>query len=159
MDYDFHASTGYWVCLVAHHFQARIDAELRPFGITFRQFQVIAWLKVDGPLTQSELARRMMIEKPTLSGITSRMESMEWIQRASCRQDRRKKFLEIGCAAEPAWENICAVLTRVREEAVAGLSDGEVQELHRLLRRVETNLDSTRLPINLLEPSNVSPST
>ena len=158
MDYDFHASTGYWVCLAAHHFQSRIDAELRPFGITFRQFQVIAWLKVDGPLTQSDLARRMMIEKPTLSGITTRMESMEWIRRASCPEDRRKKYLEVGPAAEPAWENICAVLTRVREQAVDGLNDHEVQDLHRLLRRVQTNLDGTWLPLKILEPTAASPS-
>ncbi|MEW4451399.1 MarR family transcriptional regulator [Bremerella sp. JC817] len=146
MQYDFHASTGYWVCLAAQHFQQRIDAELRPFGITFRQFQVIAWLKVDGPLTQSELARRMFIEKPTLSGIMNRMEAMDWIRRASCVQDRRKKHLEIGSAAEPVWEKICAILTHVREQAVQGLSAEEVSQLHSLLGRVQANLDGLPAP-------------
>lgn len=145
MQYDFKASTGYWITYSAHQYQQRVDAELRPFGITFRQFQVLAWLNCEGRLTQSELARRMFIEPPTLSGIMTRMETMHWIQRVSCSSDRRKKYLEIGPAAEPVWGKIVAILNKLRMEAVEGLTAAEVDQLHTLLGRVLQNLDRTPL--------------
>ena len=146
MHYDFNASTGYWLTLTSHHYQQRIDAELRPFGITFRQFQVLAWLKCDGRLTQSELARRMFIEPPTLAGIMARMESMQWIQRVSCSRDRRKKYLEFGEAAQPIWEQIVDVLNKVRVEATANFSPAEIEQFHSLLCRVLRNLGGTSIP-------------
>lgn len=153
MTYDFQASTGYWVTLAAHHYQQHVDAELRPFGITFRQFQVIAWLKYEGPLTQSELARRMTIEPPTLAGIMTRMESMQWIVRANCNHDRRKKFLDVGPAAEPVWEKIVAVLNKVREQATQGMSADEVDKLHGLLGQVLLNLGENAHPARHEETS------
>jgi len=157
MKYDFHASTGYWVTLTAHHYQQRVDTDLRPFGITFRQFQVIAWLKYEGPLTQSELARRMTIEPPTLAGIMTRMESMGWIVRDSCDKDRRKKFLDVGPAAEPVWERIVEVLNNLREEATRGMSPEQVEQLHRLLSQVIFNLGETVQPARKEEtPANTS---
>ncbi|MBA2114902.1 MarR family winged helix-turn-helix transcriptional regulator [Bremerella alba] len=153
MTYDFHASTGYWVTLSAHHYQQRVDAELRPFGITFRQFQVIAWLKCEGPLTQSDLARRMTIEPPTLAGIMTRMESMQWIVRTSCNKDRRKKFLDVGPAAEPVWEKIVPVLNKVRQEATRGMSSDEIEKLHGLLSQVLLNLGESVQPAHQEETS------
>lgn len=146
MTYDFQASTGYWVSLAAHHYQQHVDSELRPFGITFRQFQVIAWLKYEGPLTQSDLARRMTIEPPTLAGIMTRMESMQWIVRTNCDIDRRKKFLGVGPAAEPVWEKIVAVLNKVREQATAGMSAKDIDKLHGLLSQVLVNLGEPAQP-------------
>ena len=146
MTYDFQASTGYWVTLASHHYQQHVDAELRPFGITFRQFQVIAWLKYEGPLTQSELARRMTIEPPTLAGIMTRMESMNWIVRTSCDTDRRKKYLDVGPAAEPVWERIVAVPNKVREQATAGMTPEDVEKLHELLGQVLLNLGEIAPP-------------
>lgn len=145
MQYDFKASTGYWITFTAHQYQQRVDAELRPFGITFRQFQVLGWLKCEGRLTQSELARRMFIEPPTLAGIMTRMETMHWIQRVSCSSDRRKKYLEVGPSAQPVWEKIVAVLNKLRMEAVEGLTLQEVEQLHSLLGRVLQNLSGTPL--------------
>ncbi|MEZ6073592.1 MAG: hypothetical protein R3C10_25775 [Pirellulales bacterium] len=43
--------------------------ELTPHGITFRQMQVMAWLMLEGELSQNELASRMIIEPPTLVGV------------------------------------------------------------------------------------------
>lgn len=146
MQYDFQASPGFWITFTSHQYQQRVDAELRPFGITFRQFQVLAWLKCDGRLTQSELARRMFIEPPTLAGLMTRMESLHWIQRVLCSSDRRKKYLEVGLAAEPVWEKIVAVLNKLRTEAVKGLTSDEVEQLNSLLSRVLQNLDETSSP-------------
>lgn len=138
--YDFESSIGYWITMSSHSYQQTLNDELAPFGITFRQFQVLAWLAYDGELSQSELARRMMIEPPTLVGILDRMQREGWLERTHCSADRRRKRLALKAAAEPVWLKVVSCLTRVREQATHGMSEEEVSTLKRLLGKVQDNL-------------------
>ena len=139
-DYDFESSTGYWICSTSHLYQRRLDKELAPLGITFRQFQVLAWLVYVGPLSQGELAERMMIEPPTLVRILDRMQTQGWIVRTASTIDRRRKRLQVGPNAKPVWNQVVDCLNRVRGEATAGMSTEEVCTLQKLLHRVQNNL-------------------
>lgn len=139
-NYDFNASVGYWITITSHAYQQTIDAELRPYGITFRQFQVMGWLMYEGRLTQSELAKRMMIEPPTLAGILTRMESIGWVQRVACQTDRRRKYIEPGPDSHAVWEQVVACLDKVRADATQDMTPEEVDQLVSLLSRVLSNL-------------------
>ena len=145
--YDFESSIGYWITMTSHCYQQTLNDELAPFGITFRQFQVLAWLAYDGELSQTELARRMMIEPPTLVGILDRMQREGWIERTLCPDDRRRKRLALRAAAEPVWLKVVSCLNRVRQRATSGMSDKEVAMLKKLLGKVQDNL-SEHLPPN-----------
>jgi MarR family transcriptional regulator for hemolysin len=142
-NYDFHASIGYWITITSHAYQQTIDAELRPYGITFRQFQVMGWLMYEGRLTQSELAKRMMIEPPTLAGILTRMEAIGWVTRIACSSDRRRKFIEVGPESHSVWEKVVACLNKVRADATQDMTPEEVDQLVSLLSRVLGNLGQT----------------
>lgn len=140
IQYDFESSVGYWVNIAAIAFRRALSEELAPHGITPRQMQVLGWLVLDGELSQAELAHRMDVEPPTLAGIIDRMESAGWVKRSCCREDRRKKLVRVGPAAEPVWEKIAACARRVRAEATAGLTEQQVSELRSMLRIVHENL-------------------
>lgn len=138
--YDFESSIGYWITMTSHGYQQTINDELAPLGITFRQFQVLGWLAYDGELSQTELARRMMIEPPTLVGILDRMQREGWIERESCSDDRRRRRLTLKAAAEPVWMKVVRCLTRVRQRATRGMSEKEIATLKKLLGKVQQNL-------------------
>ena len=104
--------------------------EVAPHGITYRQSLVLAWLAIEGELSQAELATKMMVEPPTLVGILDRMERDGWITRNSCPSDRRKKLIRATSAAEPVWEKIAEGARRVRALAVEGLSEAGVRDAH-----------------------------
>lgn len=139
--YDFESSIGYWITMTSQCYQQTLNDELAPFGITFRQFQVLAWLAYDGELSQTELARRMMIEPPTLVGILDRMQREGWIERKYCAADRRRKRLALRSAAEPICVKVVSCLNRVRQQATNGMSDKEVATLKKLLCKVQNNLN------------------
>jgi MarR family transcriptional regulator for hemolysin len=139
-DYDFEDSTGYWICVTSHVYQRRLDKELAPLGITFRQFQVLGWLVFSGALSQAELAERMMVEPPTLARLLDRMQAQGWIVRSASPTDRRCKLLRVGPQAGPVWDAVVDCLTRVRREATRGMAPAEIQTLQHLLRRVQENL-------------------
>ncbi|MBI1309920.1 MarR family transcriptional regulator [bacterium] len=138
--YDFQASIGYWITVTSFGYQRVLEAELAEFGITFRQFQVLGWLKLAGTLSQVELAERMAIEPPTLVRILDRMESAGWILRGGDPSDRRRKLISVQPEAEPAWSQVVRVLKRVRNRATRDMSPDEVDLLQNLLQRVQVNL-------------------
>jgi len=138
--FDFETSVGYWLTVSTQSLHRAFNDELAPTGITYRQSQVIGWLKIDGEMTVGELACRMMIEPPTLVGILDRMEGMGWIGRHSSPLDRRRKLLRVTEAAEPVWERIIECSLRVRAMATAGLSPEQIETLLGLLRTIHENL-------------------
>jgi len=140
LKHDFQSSVGYWTCTTAHLIERALNDELLPHGITYRQWQVLAWLALEGPLSQTDLAQRMKIEPPTLVGVLDRMERDGLLIRESCPDDRRKRMVRPLPQAEPVWRTIVASTERVRAKATRGLTPEQVQTLISLLRAVQANL-------------------
>lgn len=140
LQYDFEESIGYWTVMAAHALHRALSEELAPEGITHRQWQVLAWLAIDGTLSQAELAERMEIEPATLVSVLARMERNGWIIRRECAGDRRKRLVEATPASEPIWERGVECARRVREQATRGFSDQDRLELKRLLEALRNNL-------------------
>lgn len=141
LQFDFEESVGYWLTLATQAFHRAVSEEVAPHGITYRQSQVLAWLVIEGELSQAELATKMMVEPPTLVGILDRMERDGWITRNSCPTDRRKKMIRATAAAEPVWEKIAECGRRVRARATAQLTTEELHSLKDMLGRVLRSLE------------------
>ena len=142
LHYDFEESIGYWVVISAHAFERALNEELAPLGITHRQFQVLAWLALEGDLSQAELAERMRIEAPTLAGILERMERDDWICRQFSPEDRRRKIVRPTPRVAPLWAEIVGCLLRVRARATQGLTPEQVETTMQMLSVMLGNLKS-----------------
>jgi MarR family transcriptional regulator, transcriptional regulator for hemolysin len=140
LQYDFEESVGYWLCLTAHAMQKALNEELAPHGVTYRQWQVLAWLALDGALSQAELAERMDIEPATLVSVLARMERDGWVSREDDPLDRRKRLVRPTEQVKPVWEQGIACARRVREQATRGLDPDEVEQLKVLLAKMRGNL-------------------
>src|SRR5690348_6668127 len=100
---DFENSVGCWVFATMHGLTMAMNEELAALGITYRQWEVLAWISLTGELSQCELADKMSIEAPTLVGVLDRMERSGWIQRVQDEQDRRKKQIRPTEQAGALW--------------------------------------------------------
>jgi len=149
--YDFENSVGYWICMTAHAMQRALNEELAPHGITYRQFQVLAWLAMEGCLSQTELADHMDIEPATLVSVLNRMERDGWVTREECATDRRKRLVRPTARANPIWDKGVACAVRVRERATVGFNDEQRDQLKSLLGAVLENLTGAREPAAAVE--------
>jgi len=140
LEYDFDRSVACWVTQAAHAFERSLNERIAPHGITFRQWQVLGWLALEGELSGVQLAERLRIEPPTLAGILSRMERDGWIARKPCQTDRRRKLVTPTDAALPVWDKIVACAQDVRQEAINGLTREELDSLETILAKVRNNL-------------------
>ena len=140
LQYDFESSIGYWLTLATQAYHRAFSDEVAPYGITYRQSQVLGWLALEHEISQAELAARMLIEPPTLVGILDRMERSGWIVRQPCPGDRRKKVIRATPAAEPVWNDIVACAQRIRSRATEGISPQQLQQVHETLRKIHANV-------------------
>ncbi len=143
LQYDFDESVGYWLAMTTRACERALSTELAPHGFTLRQWQVLAWLALDGELSQVELAERMGLEPATLVGILDRMERAGWISRESCPSDRRKNLIVATRDAEPVWSKLAACARKVRKQAVRGLTTEQLQQLKSILTTIQENLGTS----------------
>jgi MarR family transcriptional regulator, transcriptional regulator for hemolysin len=144
LTHDFENYVGYWICMASRAFERAMNEQLAPSGITYRQCQVLAWLAIDGNLSQTDLADRLRIEPPTLVGILDRMEREGWVRRESDLHDRRRKLVAAMPKALPVWSKIVACSEKVRARGNQGVSPAEQELLKNVLRRIIENLPQDR---------------
>lgn len=142
LQYDFDNSLGCWVAVTAHSMRRALASQLAKEGITLRQWEVLAWIALEGALSQAELADRLGIEAPTLVGILDRMERDGWLDRFPCAQDRRKKRIRATEKAETLWTRMVDCARRVRIQATQGFSQDELDQFKSQCERIRSNLGS-----------------
>lgn len=140
LQYDFEESLGYWITFAHQSYMRAFQERIAPYDITYRQAQVLCWLVLEGPLSQTELASRMLIEPAGLVGVLDRMEEAAILQRRSCKQDRRKNLIHLRPEAKKLWDPIVDCARSLREQAAEGLTTKELATLKRLLKKVSSNV-------------------
>jgi MarR family transcriptional regulator for hemolysin len=110
-------------------------------GITYRQWEVLARIALQGELSQSELAESLGIEAPTLVGILDRMERDGWLDRYNCPNDRRKKRIRAKDKADAVWARMVDCAHRVRTQAREGLTQEDLDQLRSICARIRSNLE------------------
>ena len=146
LEYDFEKSIGYWVASTAHALRRALDVELSREGITFRQWEVLAWIAAEGEQSQVELADRLCIEAPTLAGILSRMERDGWLVRYACPDDRRCKRIRVTEKAEQVWNKAVECCHLIRSQATNGISEDDLAGFRRVCSTILTNLGEPGRP-------------
>ena len=140
LDYDFEESVGYWIFSTAHQMSQTMNEELAALGITYRQWEVLVWISLVGETSQSELARLMRIEAPTLVGVLDRMERDGWIRRTPDPHDRRKKLVQGTEQVEPVWAKMADCARRVRAQATEGIDEATLAVVREALATMRRNL-------------------
>jgi MarR family transcriptional regulator for hemolysin len=138
--FDYQDSIIFWTITTAHSLERAFNEVLQPLGVTYRQAEVLAWLVVEGQLSQAELAERMRIEAPTLAGIVERMERDGWIQREVSSRDRRKKILQVTERVAPIWEQIRDAGLALRAQASRSIEPALLQNVIRVLEQIQKNV-------------------
>jgi DNA-binding MarR family transcriptional regulator len=148
LDYDFDESVGCWVHMTSRAIRRAIDLELAKEDITFRQFEVLACIALEGEQSQVELADRLGIEAPTLAGILSRMERDGWLERYGCPEDRRRKRIRVTPKAEAVWARMAECCRRVRIRATEGISQDDLENFKRICQKLRANVEPEPTPKN-----------
>ncbi len=137
-DFDIEQSVSFKLAKAHQRLFQQIDAELKPYGITAKQWALLAFLWKEDGLSQAELADRMESDRATIGGMVDRLEKAGMLGREPCPGDRRAHLLYLsprGCELEG---ELSGVVIRVRERLFRGFSAEEYGELCRLLDKLRS---------------------
>lgn len=146
---DHHDALRLWLRLLTctQLIEQQVRTGLRErFETTLPRFDLMAQLeRAPEGLKMNELSRRMMVTGGNVTGITDQLEAEGMVQRLPLEGDRRALLIRLT----PTGKKAFAEMARVHEgwivEALAGLSEREVETLHKLLGKVKQHINAAEV--------------
>ena len=107
-------------------------------GLSQRAFSALSLVVQIPNITQSEVARRLGIERSGLVAIVDDLERRGFLQRGRVPGDRRVQALLATDTGRRAFAEAVAAVRAHEEKVLAGLSKAERAQLLTLLRKIRT---------------------
>ncbi len=115
------------------------DDALRPLGVKVSQLNVLMVVAKRGPMSPGEVARRLNMEKSTLSRNVDRMRARGWLK-VSQGDSGRKQVLELGSAGRKLIEKSLPFWKKAQAQTEAVLGQQGARSIHRAANAVWTQL-------------------
>ena len=106
------------------------DQALRPLGVKVSQLNVLIVVAKRGPTSPAEVARRLNMEKSTLSRNVERMRTRGWLK-VSQGDTGRKQILELGAAGRKLIEKSLPFWKKAQARTEALLGQAGARSIHR----------------------------
>ena len=122
-------------------FQRVSDANIRRFGLTPPQFDVVVTLGNTPGLSFKELGNRTLITKGTLTGVVDRLVARSLVERMACPDDRRSTLVRLTAAGEKLFCEVFEPHLAYLAPAFESIPAGERKELETRLRQLRQALE------------------
>ncbi|WP_293393375.1 MarR family transcriptional regulator [Nevskia sp.] len=149
---------------VPRDWRAVIDRRLAPLGLSQAKWMPLLYLmRADGPPTQTEIAKHLEIESPTLVRLLDRLAADGWIERKACPGDRRARHIHLTPRAKSVCVEIQTIVMDVRQQLLKDVSQAELSRCIGLLRRINqasqamASSEDGQLPAALAAPMPTAP--
>lgn len=116
------------------------DERLKPLGLTQSRWITLYHLKLKDGVLQTQLARCVGVENPTLVRTLDGLEAAGLIERRPCPDDRRAKTVHLTEQATPLLVQMEKVLDDSRQQILAGLSEQDLLHFCRVMEQIKDNL-------------------
>lgn len=116
----------------------RYSAEdIKRFGLTMTQFDLIATLGNQSAMTFKELGEKTLITKGTLTGVVERLVAKGLLETRCNPNDARSQLVELTIGGQNVFESIFPDHLSYLEKAFAQLSEVELAQLTQLLLKLK----------------------
>lgn len=132
-------SLGFLLNRSAADMRSALEDRLSAYGLTAPQWAVMARISHAPGIGMTELANQLGYDKPTTSGIVSRLEKRELLFRQRSGFDQRAIELYLSDTGMALFSALPALAQDVNACATQGFSEGEILLLKELLRKIRHN--------------------
>lgn len=138
--FNLDRSLGFLLNDVSRLMRQRFDERARGLGLTRAQWRVLGHLRRYEGVKQSSLAEILEVENVTLGRHIDRLEDAGWVERRRDPSDRRVWRLHLAQKSRPIIDTLNELSSEVREQAMAGFSENEKDQLIATLQTMKDNL-------------------
>lgn len=113
---------------VSRAWRDKVTQRLKPTGLSQSRWTALLYLsRIDGGLAQSDLARMLGIEAPTVTRLVKQLEDAGWVTRLAPPEDARVKLVRLTPKARRVVVRINAAIDELRAETVGRLSQEQAK--------------------------------
>ena len=132
---------GITISRTARTWRTKLDERLSPLGLTQARWLVLIYLsRMGGESLQKELAFIVGVEGPTLVRVLDGLERIGLVQRLGVEGDKRARLIRLTPKADSVISDIMRIGIKLRGEALAGISDEDLESFFRVLEAILANL-------------------
>jgi DNA-binding MarR family transcriptional regulator len=117
--------------------QHQLEGVLEPHGLVLSQFEALVKIGVNPGMIQQELVKHLLVTKGNVGALLDRLESMGWVRRQSCPNDRRANRLYLTDNGLAMIQEIIKKHRVFIAECFQPLSREKQGELQALLKSIE----------------------
>src|SRR5882762_5211809 len=118
----------------ARQWRRAADLRLQPFDLTEATWLPLVYIaRASTPPRQKDLAASMFVDNSSVVRLLDNLEKAGLIQRKEGETDRRAKIILLTPRGRAIADKVEAAARRVRSDALAGLSDKEIETTIRVL--------------------------
>ncbi|WP_106815385.1 MarR family winged helix-turn-helix transcriptional regulator [Microbacterium timonense] len=128
--------------------RGRLDAVVRPHGITVTQYTALTVLEQHPGMSSAQLARHSFVSAQAMDGIVRVLGDAGLIERARDPRNRRRLTISLSRAGTELLAACRADVGRIEDEAFAALSAGERRQLSRWLQDARRALEESSAPVD-----------
>jgi DNA-binding MarR family transcriptional regulator len=115
-------------------------------GFTFIQYVIMSWLRDGIAVNPKDICIRFRHDSGALTRVIDQLAERGLIERVRRDRDRRKVELQLTPAGRETIETLVPLVVEKLNLALADFSSDEVQEMQRLLIKLNTKLQSALEP-------------
>ena len=115
---------------------------LQEFDITPSQYSLLSCLWAQDGQTPSQLAQAMHLDTSSITGILSRLEKKELIDRVYSQEDRRSVSIHLREEGKALWHQVDKVIEEANEKITRGLDADHYEQFLSYLNLIESNSQS-----------------
>jgi DNA-binding MarR family transcriptional regulator len=141
-----------------------VQQRLKPSGLTATQYNVLRILRSARPkgLTCSAIGRMMITPEPDITRLLGRLRTQKFLSQERDIQDRRVVWTRITALGLDELAGLDEVMKQAPSELLKKLTQDELQELTRLLKKVSSCVErggqpESQPPVSAKRPSPRSP--
>jgi DNA-binding MarR family transcriptional regulator len=121
-----------------------VTKALQPLGLTAPMWRVLNGLAEGGDSSVGDLADHAAFERSYVSRLVARMAELGLVQASGDASDRRFRNVTLTDDGRTKQAAALALVARLNQDSLKGLSEAEVKTLTKLLDRVALNIGADR---------------
>lgn len=112
---------------------------LSAYELSYSLWQVVLYLKNNGPSTLVDIANQYDVEKPSITRRVHRLEELQIVKHIAG-QDRREKIIQLTEIGERVYQDCRKQITDLEIEIMEGIEKDEQDIIFHILPKIQGNL-------------------
>jgi len=117
----------------------KLNELLSSHQLSYSLWQVIFYIKNNGPSTLVDISTYYQVEKPTITRRVHRLEELQIVKQIPGR-DRREKVIQLTESGEEIYQEIRKRITDLEHRVLDGIAEEEQKVMFQTLPKIKDNI-------------------